>query len=362
MFHGPYKCSRLLYVATATLFKLSLLLLMCLVCGSACSENSSGGDGGIDGGGDGGASTQWSSVFEAEEAGWFFNVWADETGRRVLVGGEPSVGKAMWEENGEFVEIDLGLEVPLLNWTIGFSQNSLTIVGKDGTILNWDGALWTQQTSPTSETLWGVWGSAKDDLWAVGGNGDDSSEAVLIHYNGTTWEKVTLPQLQKENVFAFFKVWGTGANNVYVVGQHGVVLHWNGTDWLEEDTGTDQDLISIWGTDPDHIAAIGGRGNGVISTWNGSNWQTQSLSPQPGLNGVWMGSDLVVHACGARGTLLRIDFDSLEFEDMRVNEVNSFHAMVGDSQNRLTAVGGSILSSKAPFDGLIYQRLLSTED
>ena len=49
-------------------------------------------------------------------------------------------------------------------------------VGAVGWIIHFDGTRWTDMTSPTTNTFWGVWGTAADNVYAVGENG------TILHY------------------------------------------------------------------------------------------------------------------------------------------------------------------------------------
>lgn len=65
-------------------------------------------------------------------------------------------------------------------------------------------------------------------------------------------------------------MWGTGPRDVWAVGDYGVTLHWDGTDWLYLYPGspnasrmpTSHHLRGIWGT-PDGQVRVVGEG-GVI--------------------------------------------------------------------------------------------------
>ncbi len=54
---------------------------------------------------------------------------------------------------------------------------------------------------------------------------------------------------------------GAGPNAVWVVGRNtrrgGVILHWDGEEWLEEDPGGSESLSRVWGSGPDDIWTIG---------------------------------------------------------------------------------------------------------
>jgi hypothetical protein len=53
----------------------------------------------------------------------------------------------------------------------------------------------------------------------------------------------------------FTDIWGQGSNSVYVTssGRRGRLLHFNGKRWKIVDIGSDEDLLSIWGTESDFI-------------------------------------------------------------------------------------------------------------
>lgn len=283
------------------------------------------------------------------------NVWGSSEDSVLTVGGAPDRGRMFRYDGAEWREETLGVEVPLLNWIHGFGPNDVTVVGNAGTILHFDGAGWSPQGSGTTEDLWGVWGAAPNDLWAVGGSGFVEATATILHYDGSAWTIVELPALTRE-VHGLFKVWGTSSDNVYVVGQRGTVLHWQGSAWTEELVGASDDLVSIWGTGPDRVVAIGGRGNGIVSRWDGTEWRTEFLTPLPGLNGIWMRDASTAHVAGTRGTLGVLDVDSLTVTESPVPVTRDFHACFGVG-GRLFAVGGNLATGIAgPHEGVAYAR------
>lgn len=73
-------------------------------------------------------------------------------------------------------------------------------------LLHWNGAVWTT-VSPTEERLpvVDVWGSSKEDVYAVGSRG-------LLHYNGATWTKV--PGIRGT------QVWGSSRDDVFVLDEN----------------------------------------------------------------------------------------------------------------------------------------------
>ena len=342
--------------------RVSVVLLCMLGAVPACGSSGAGGD----------DDNPWREAFDAEKRGWFLNAWGSSENDVYALGGESSRGVIMHFDGRNWAPLDLGIDVPLLTWMYGFGPDDITAVGFAGTAMHWDGTNFTLQETPTTEDLWGVWGSAANDLWAVGGSGRPDAVATLLHYDGIAWAEVALPPITPSSVFALFKVFGTSAENVYVVGQRGVVLHWNGQNWQEEDAGTSEDLVSIWGTGPDHLVAVGGRANGIVSTWNGSAWKTVSLAPLPGLNGIWMNKPGVAHAVGALGTLIEIDLGgpdgssgpgvpgALTYQDSSIASALDFHGVFSVAGQTLFAVGGNLTVPSDTFEGIAYARTLGS--
>ncbi|MDH5491402.1 MAG: hypothetical protein OEY14_05560, partial [Myxococcales bacterium] len=287
---------------------LTLALFALLACGPSSDDGS------------------WREAFDASATGWLMNVWGPSPEELFIPGGTPTRGLIMHYDGERFSELALGIDVPLLNWCHGFGPSDVTVVGNAGTVLHFDGSAWSQQPTPTDQDLWGVWGSAPDDLWAVGGKGLLEGQATILHFDGSSWQAETLPVLARPRVYAFFKVWGSSASDVWVVGQRGAVLHYDGSAWTEVPIGSSDDLVSVWGTGPDRVAITGGRGNGMIATFDGTSWAVSSLAPLPGLNGVWMRSDDVIHVVGIDGTTAVVDFETHAYEEILPATTETFHS------------------------------------
>ncbi|GAB4564394.1 MAG: hypothetical protein Tsb0020_14500 [Haliangiales bacterium] len=315
------------------------------------------------------AGPAWTQAFDASETGWLLNVWGPAPDNLYAVGGSLEEGLIMHYDGSAWSELDLGadVDVPLLNWTYGFGPDDITVVGATGTVLHWDGATWEQQPTPTDQNLWGVWGASSDDMWAVGGAGREAGQATILHYDGETWTKEDVPALQRANVYAFFKVWGTGADNVYIVGQRGVVLHYDGETWTEEFAGVSGDLISLWGSGPDHIVAVGGRNVALASVWDGTEWTPIDLGALPGLNGVWVAADGTSYVVGVTGVALMINSDAASYASQYVSlpllagQVD-FHAIYSADGKTLVSVGGNLSVTNPPFQGVAYEATIATEE
>ena len=306
--------------------------------------------------------TAWAPAFDASKVGWLLNTCGSGPSDLFMVGGSNDAAAATHFDGASWTPVAFGLAAPLLNWCHAFAPDDVTMVGREGTVLHYDGHAWSKRATPTTQDLWGVWGATPGDLWAVGGDGLAAGHATLLHWDGGAWAAEALPTLQKADVFQLLKVWGTSADDVYVVGQRGVVLHRKGGAWTEELVGASDDLVSLWGTGPDHIVTVGGRANGIASVWDGKAWATHELAPTPGLNGVWMRAPGKAHVAGAYGTLGVLDLETWTVDAVDVGASKlDLHSVFGDATGRLWAVGGNLGSAHpATFTGIALERQLGS--
>jgi hypothetical protein len=305
---------------------------------------------------------RWQPAFDAQATGWLLSVWGSNQADVYAVGGSEAKGVLVHFDGSGWQPVALEFDVPLLTWVHGFDADSVTVVGNEGSVLQYDGERWQLQSTPTEQNLWGVWGAAPDDLWAVGGSGLSEEAPALLHFDGTNWQAHQIVDFERPGVHALFKVWGTSRDNVYAVGQNGAVLHFDGEQWREQLVGASADLISLWGTGPDNIVVVGGRGNGVVSTFNGQTWATQSLISLPGLNGVWFRNPSVVHVVGERGTLLRLDPADWSHQDDSVVTELDLHGVFGIAGDKLLTVGGNFMRPVPPYEGIALTRRMEQTD
>ncbi len=314
--------------------------------GAACS-----------GGGDV-AEPEWTSAHES--ADWWMSVAAPTDTDRWIAGGTAEVGALLRVAGGAVERVSPDADVGLLNWIHAFSPSDMIVVGNAGAVLRGDGTTWAQVAVPTDLDLWGVWGASPSDVWAVGGDAM-AGPPIVLRDTGGGFEPVELPPLGA-GVGTFFKVWGSAADDVYVIGQRGAVLHWDGTALRTVDVGVADDLIGIWGTSADRIALVGGRATGAAALWDGSSWRQPDLSGFPGLNGVWFDGD-IVHVVGVAGSAGTLGFGSAEVTSRYTIDTPVFlHAIIGSPSGALTTVGGDFSMGMAgPFLGEVFTAGSSNE-
>jgi hypothetical protein len=224
------------------------------------------------------------------------------------------------------------------------------MVGEQGRITHWDGANFTEHASGTTVTLFGVFAVAPNDAWAVGGtpsgtlaDGGAAMNDVLLHWDGSAWSPSPLPMTLGR---AYFKVWGTGSDNLYVVGELGTIWHRSGATWkLESDPplahGT---LLTVFGCGASDVYAVGGRD---VLHYDGAKWSAVPLTLTNDVNGV---------ACGPSGRAVIVGFGGLKQrlvdgawqDDFGKEPFVDLHGSWSDGAGAFWAAGGDFISSAAP--------------
>jgi hypothetical protein len=109
-----------------------------------------------------------------------------------------------------------------------------------GRILHYDGVRWTEMASD-SQSLYGLWGSAADDVYAVGGIAKSGS---ILHYDGHAWSPIG------PSGYGLLAAWGTGRSDVWLAGYQGRLLHFAGAGWTELAQLTRDSLYALSGSGP----------------------------------------------------------------------------------------------------------------
>lgn len=174
----------------------------------------------------------------------------------------------------------------------GTGDNDVYAVGIEGTILRYDGVDWAPETSNTNFALFDIWGSGPSDIFAVGDWG------TIVHYNGNTWAV----QLTGTTNY-FYGVWGSAPNDVYAVGLSGAIYHYDGSTWSPMASNTPATLYDVHGSSSSDIWAVGD--GGVIMHYNGSVWSEVTTGGQELRAVRSFGS--IAYAAGRMATILRFD-------------------------------------------------------
>lgn len=118
--------------------------------------------------------------------------------------------------------------------------------------------------------LLSVWGSSASDVWVVGSDAGDGP--IVLHFDGTEWR-----QLDTGAEGALWWVSGDGRGSIWMAGDAGLVLRYDiGADTFERmETPSDAQVFGIYPVGLDEVWAVGGdgaTGAGVAWRYDGATW------------------------------------------------------------------------------------------
>lgn len=261
---------------------LGLAEVLLVVVAIGCGGDDDGADAGGTGGAGGSAGTAAGDGGGGEDGS---GAGAGGGGAATGAGGqELPDGAVVFPSGWEKIESNTS-ETLVGIW--GSARNDIWAVG-GSTLVHYDGRSW--QVAVAGQPSWylrGLWGSAADDIWAVGviddGGSTSPTRALIIHYDGSDWRPYDLGETPPP--YYFMGVWGTSSRNVYAFQASEVgwdlPWHWDGVQWKEHDAHVVYSDPNVWSTDiyssrpqisgtsPDNIivADFGG-----IVRYDGTQW------------------------------------------------------------------------------------------
>jgi len=143
--------------------------------------------------------------------------------------------------------------------------------------------------------LQGVWAHAADDVFVVGSGG------LVMHYDGARWST-----MESGVEISLLTVWGAGPDDVYAAGAQGTTLHYDGQAWSTMPTPLEGTQINaLWGADAEHVFAVGNLGT-VVALQADGTWMRVTAGGGH-LRAIWGSSANDVYAIGDTGTMLHYD-------------------------------------------------------
>jgi photosystem II stability/assembly factor-like uncharacterized protein len=204
-----------------------------------------------------------------------------------------------------------------LNAVFALAANDVWVAGDNGVILHYDGNDWTPPSITPTDRFFSVWASGDDDVYVSGNN------TTLLHYDGTKWKDLG-PDLNSPFPFLYIhEVWGLGRDHVYAAAEltpsspsprptAGRVLHgggwlyrYDGQSWSEFYSDPAQDIWSVWGSAVDNVWVTGDFGS--ILRYDGAEWTTVWYPNQNStslLESSWGSAPDNLFLAGSGGTIL----------------------------------------------------------
>lgn len=214
--------------------------------------------------------------------------------------------------------------------------------GADGLILSFDTTSGTVQSykTPGDLIVFGIWGAASDDIWAVGGDVKNDGTGFIWHYDGKDWSAIGPESIVEGGFNTLYKIWGRSADEVFAVGQSGTALRYDGVNWVPFDPGTTRTLFTVHGDDDD-VVGSGGFGNAAIVEDTDSGFVNVADESLPQMNGVYVTPNLQV-AAGISGAIAYREPNGWVQQDTGLNLILDFHAAWIDPAGGVWAVGGDL--------------------
>jgi hypothetical protein len=300
----------------------------------------------------------WQVVHEALP-GALLSVWGTSAGDVWAVGADArdGSGPTVLRFDGEaWRRVQTGQTQGDLWWVFGFAGGPVYMGGDGGVILRYQTSddAFTLMTTPGTETVYGIWGAAPDDVWAVGG-ASDSTGGFAWHLRGDAWEAEPSVPADVASGAAVWKIYGTSTSDAWAVGSNGVALHWDGTAFTPGQTGVGSSLFTVHERDG-RYAAVGGSASGFIVEHDGTEWLDVTPDPPPmGLSGVTLGADDLGVAVGFLGTVYVRDASGWQPEDLGLPVRQNLHGSWIDDEGGLWLAGGQTFSPPLT-EGILIHR------
>jgi hypothetical protein len=319
---------------------------------TACPDDDGPGGGGSGGEGGGApAEPAWRVVFdEGDLDRALLSVWGTSSESVWVVGGP--LGNTGFDalalrfDGDVWTDMEPGGSASFW-WVHGTSDDDVWLVGENGRITHFDGSSFEEHDSGTKATLWGAIAFAPDDAWAVGGMvGGPATQPddVVLHWDGTAWTAITLPGEPLGR--AHFKVWGTSSDELFVVGEAGVIWHKRGDEWLlESEAGlTSGNLTTVHGCGATDVYAVGGRD---VLRYDGVAWSKLEQPLTNDVNGVVCVDAQTAAIVGMGGLKQRL-VDGAWDDDFVDDPHGNLHAVWADETGAYWTVGGDFVASPKP--------------
>ena len=197
------------------------------------------------------------------------------------------------------------------------------------------------------------WGQSTDDLFAVGGDLGDPGEELILHYDGATWSRM------QADAPTLWWVHGFGPDDVWAVGEHGTIVHYDGSGWTTVHSSNDYTLWGIWGAAPDDLWAVGGSVThavpSIVLHYDGSTWSEVSELARDGdmYFKIWGSSASDIWTVSEKG--FAVHYDGSTWTAVDSGAGTRLITVTGRAADDVYAVGGVTSSVLLHYDGSDWQ-------
>lgn len=247
----------------------------------------------------------------------------------------------------------------------GSSKNDVWAVGSGGTIVHYDGTAWTPTPTGIKNTFYAVVGSSATDVWAV------SASDVMLHSTGftggtTTWTPFSAAPT-KYDARPVYAAWATAAGDLQVGGSSFYFFSPDGSSGPVNqftraklpDGGVAWNAVKgqgtvrgIWGSSDDDVWILDDNSQSVGwqlgLTLHGTRgdggdlvWRSVDSQSSVLLSAVWGSSASDVWAVGDKGTIRHLAKDATHWDPVDSTVTERLHGIWGSAADDVWAVGDS---------------------
>lgn len=268
------------------------------------------------------------------------SVWGSSESDVWAVGADTGSGPLVLHWDGSrFEHVTTGTSGDLW-WVFGFEGGPVFAGGAGGVIARYEDGAFTVLPTPGTATVFGLWGSAPDDMWAVGGATGGATGAFAWHFDGSAWAEAPGFPTDLSEHGALWKMWGSASDDAWLVGTAGVALHWDGASFESANLGGGESLFTVHYAGG-RYATVGGSATGLVFENDGAEWQRSDDGSLPALTGVHMTSAEHGYAVGRFGAFVERSGGAWT-ERTGPDTSETLHAVWVDDHDGVWVVGGEL--------------------
>ncbi|HEY4187791.1 MAG TPA: hypothetical protein VGP07_22135 [Polyangia bacterium] len=182
-----------------------------------------------------------------------------------------------------------------VNVVWGTAPDDVQAAGKNGLVRSFDGHRWTTIATDVNTPFLGIW-TSPGQIFVVGGEYalGRPKQGLAMHRARGRWTRLAVSRVLNG-------VWGSSPTDVWIVGDGGTLLHFDGRRWSPATCPSSADLLSVGGRGRNDVWA--GARDGTLLHFDGAHWSTVESGTQNPLTAV-QGGPFGVAAAGGNGTIL----------------------------------------------------------
>ena len=309
--------------------KIGILMLLVLVTGLGCETTLFPEEPPATG--------RWEWINPKPQGMFLWSVWVAPDGAAYAVG---NGGVFMRYDGAQWVHLPSGTNTSL--YTIWGTSSENIYAGGAEVLMRYDGRQWSYYDLSADVAIRSIWGTSDDNIFAVGSeriDGDPYHNGIILHYDGAQWSVIH----RNHQARRFFDVFGLPSGEIYTVSCYSLYI-FNGTGWeaLPGSPGGD----GIWATSPDNIFV--NNGTNYIHHYNNGSWTSTELNGMGVTSdAIWGRSSTEVYIVGVYGTVFV--FNGSDWIPMHSTTAAHLFSVAGYGETGLIAVGSS--GATQHFDG-----------